>query len=163
MGFFGAFFAAMTLYWQFDVTGWALAIPFIGFAAIALAAAHVIRQPGEGIAPSPKAARVIMWSSIGEGIGLFLASNIVINLQRPEWLMPAMALVVGAHFIPIARAVPFRPFLALGAALMLAGAVGFVVPSQAGGAASGFLAALGLWTAAILAVRRDRRFKQASG
>lgn len=48
-----------------------------------------------GIEPSERAGRVIIWSSIGEGVGLFVAANIVQNLHRPELLLPAMALVVG--------------------------------------------------------------------
>lgn len=59
-----------------------------------------------------------MWSTIGEGIGLFLASNIVINLHRPDLLLPSMALVVGLHFLPIALATHLRPFSVLGAALL---------------------------------------------
>jgi hypothetical protein len=36
------------------------------------------------------------------------------NLHHPEWLMPAVALIVGLHFLPIAWAAPFPPFYALG-------------------------------------------------
>ena len=163
MGFFGAFFASMTLYWQFNMIGLLLAIPFVGFAIIGLSAARVIRQPGDGIVPSERAERAIMWSSIGEGVGLFLASNIVINLHHPEFLLPAMALVVGVHFIPIAHAAPFPPFYALGVALILFGLIGFAVATPLGGAISGFASAGGLWIASIVAVRRDGRFKRANG
>ena len=51
-----------------------------------------------------------MWSSIGEGVGLFAAAQLTISLGHRELLLPAMALVVGLHFLPIALAVPFRPF-----------------------------------------------------
>jgi hypothetical protein len=44
-----------------------------------------------------------------------------------------MALVVGAHFLPIAFAASFRPFYLLGAALILAAIAGFVVRTPAGG------------------------------
>ena len=39
----------------------------------------------------------------GEGIGIFIAVNIVINLHHRELIMPAIALVVGLHFIPLAK------------------------------------------------------------
>ncbi|RZM28052.1 MAG: hypothetical protein EOO88_10495 [Pedobacter sp.] len=39
----------------------------------------------------------------GEGIGIFLAVNIVTMINRPELKIPAMALVVGLHFIPLAK------------------------------------------------------------
>lgn len=155
MSFFGALFAALTMYWQWGTSDVALAMPFIVFAAIGLAAAYVIRLPGTGFTPSEKTERAIMWSSIAEGVGLFLAGNIVMNLHRPELLLPAMALVVGLHFLPIARAASFRVFYVLAAALVVSAVIGFILGAPAGGTVAGFMAAIGLWVAAMLAVRRD--------
>jgi hypothetical protein len=162
MSFFGALFAALTLSFQFGWTGLRLGLPFALFAAIALAAVMVIRRPGEGVSPSRQAERVIMWSSIGEGIGLFVAANLVINLGHREMLLPAMALVVGLHFLPMAHAMPFRPFYGLGIALLAAAAAGFALGGPTGGAVSGFAGAMALWVAALLAVRRDMQAKSAS-
>jgi hypothetical protein len=162
MSFFGAVFAATTLYWQLHILGIALAAPFIVFAAILLIAVCVIRLPGEGIIPSEKAKRAIMWSSTAEGFGTFLAANIVMNLHRPELLLPAIALVVGLHFLPIAYASAFPVFYVLGGALILLSIAGALVPAPLGGEISGFMAALSLWAAAILAVHRDWRAKQGS-
>lgn len=39
----------------------------------------------------------------GEGIGIFVAVNVVINLHHRELIVPAIALVVGLHFIPLAK------------------------------------------------------------
>ena len=163
MSFFGALFAALTLGLEFGWTGAMLGLPFAGFAAVALAAISVIRRPGEGVSPSPQAERVIMWSTIGEGIGLFVAANLVSNLGHREMLLPAMALVVGLHFLPIARAIPFRPFYVLGIALAAAAVVGFGAGRPLGGTVAGFAAAAALWTAALLAVRRDLQAKSSSG
>ena len=112
-------------------------------------------HPGEGIKPSPKEERAITWSSIGEGVGLFLAANLVINLHRPDLLLPWMALVVGLHFLPIAFAAGFRPFYVLGTALVVAAIMGFVVGAPTGGEVAGFMAAGALWLASGIAVRRD--------
>ena len=160
MSFFGAVFAALTLYWQWHLSGPVLALPFVIFALIGLAAGYVIRLPGVGIKPSARTERAIMWASIGEGVGLFLAANIVINLHRPEWLLPSMALVVGLHFIPIAAADSFRPFYVLGAVLILAALAGFVAPAPTGGELAGLAAAAALWLASAVAVRRDWRARQ---
>ena len=96
-----------------------------------------------------------MWSSIGEGIGLFLASNIFINLHRPDLLLPSMALVVGLHFLPIAFAAGFRPFYVLGTAVIVAATAGFIVGAPTGGEVAGLTAAGALWLASGIAVRRD--------
>ncbi len=159
MAFFGAVFATLTLFWQWHVTGAAAAAPFALFAIIAAAAVFVIRLPGAGIEPSERVARVILWSSIGEGIGLFLAANIVINLHCFELLLPAMALVVGLHFLPIAYAAAFRAFYVLGGGLCVTAAIGFIVGPPAGGEIAGSLAAAALWSAAVIAIMRDRRWK----
>lgn len=163
MSFFGAVFVALTMSWQLQISGPLLALPFLGFALIALAAVLVIRLPGAGVTLPEKAEKAIMWATIGEGVGLFLAANFAINLHRQDLLLPAMALVVGLHFVPIAIAAAFRPFLALGGALILAAVAGFLIGAPAGGEVAGFAAALALWVASILAVVRDRRAKLSSG
>lgn len=38
-----------------------------------------------------------------EGIGMFLAANIVVNLHHPELQVPAIALPVALHFFPLAK------------------------------------------------------------
>ncbi len=155
MSFFGAVFASMTLYWQWHLHGVVLALPFLGFILIGIAAHHVIRAPGEGITPSPGEERAIMGSSIGESVGLFLVANIVMNLHRPDLLLPSMALVVGLHFLPIAFAAGFRPFYGLATALIVAAIMGFVIKAPTGGEVAGFMAAGALWLASGMALRRD--------
>lgn len=38
-----------------------------------------------------------------QGIGIFLAINIMINLKLPHLIIPSVALVVGLHFFPLAK------------------------------------------------------------
>lgn len=155
MGFFGAVFASLTLALQFGWHGLPVGVPFAGFVAITLAAIVVIRRPGGRIARSRQGRRVVVWSTVGEGVGLFLAANLVINLGHPEFLLPATAFVVGLHFLPMGYGIPFRPFYWLGGVLLSAGAIGFAVGGTAGGTIAGLVAAASLWMAALLAVRRE--------
>jgi hypothetical protein len=157
MSFFGALFAALTLAFEFHWSGIILGLPFLGFVAIALAATLALRMPGEGIVPSKQAEKVIMWSSMAEGVGLFVAAQTTISLRHREMLLPAMALVVGLHFLPMARAIPFRPFYVLGIALLAASAAGFALGGTGGAKLAGFAGTIALWAAAILAVARERR------
>ena len=160
MSFFGALFAAMTLALQLHWTGPPLLLPFLPFIAIAILASRVLRMPGPGIAPSARGERVILWSSIGEGVGLFVAANLVVNVGHRELLLPAMALVVGLHFLPMAWGIPFRPFAYLGFCLLLSAFAGYVVPQPFGGEIAGAAAAIALVLAALLAVRRDWRARR---
>jgi hypothetical protein len=127
------------------------------FTVIALAALYVLRRSGGRNALSDRAKRTLVWSSTGEGVGIFIAINIAINLHRPEWRLPAMALVVGLHFMPIAYGAAFRAFYALGAALIVVALIGFAAPTPLGGYFAGIAAAMCLWTASVLGVLRDWR------
>ncbi|QJE01844.1 hypothetical protein HH212_18960 [Massilia forsythiae] len=162
MGFFGAVFAALTMHLQWQLGGVMLALPFIVFLAIGAAAAHTLRSEGDGIVLSERTRKALVWSSTGEGIGIFIAANVVANLHRPDLLLPAIALVVGLHFLPIAHAAAFRPFYVLGAFLLLAAAIGFAVAAPLGGDIAGIAAALALWCASAAAIGRDRQVKRAS-
>ncbi len=162
MSFFGSLFAAVTMYLQCNVSGAVLALPFMGCFVLWLAAGYVVRLPGEGIVLSEKARRAMMWSSIGEGIGLFLVSVLLVNVGRLDLRLPAMALIVGLHFLPIAFAVSFRPIYVLGAALILSAIVGFCTRAPLGGEIAGLVAAISLWVASLLALYRDWNAKRSS-
>ncbi len=159
MSFFGAVFASMTLLLQLKCSGLELGLPFIGFAGIAIAALLAIRLPGEGFARPEGSGRVMLWSSIGEGIGLFIVAHFLANLGHVELLLPAMALVVGLHFIPIAYWVPFRQLYILAAVIILGGIIGLSIHQPKGGVIAGFTAAAALALASIAAIRRERSAK----
>ena len=50
-----------------------------------------------------KRKRLFLIITSAEGLGIFLAVNIATNLGHPELRIPAMALVVGLHFFPLAK------------------------------------------------------------
>ena len=162
LGFFGALFAALTLYWQWHLSGPVLAVPFVVFIGICWWASRVARLPGVGVVPSARVRRSIKYSTVAEGIGLCAAANILILFGRIDLLLPTMALIVGLHFLPIALVASFRPFYLLGTALTLSAAIGFAVRAPLGGEIAGLLSAAGLWIAAVLAVRRDLAARQAA-
>ncbi len=159
MSFFGAGFASMTLLLQLQWRGLGLGLPFVGFAVIALAAMIVVRQPGDGFARPEGSGKVMLWSSMGEGVALFLVAQLVVNLGRPDLLLPAMALVVGLHFVPIAYWAPFSQLYILAAVIVAGGVVGLSIDQPAGGTVSGFTAAAALAGASIAAIRRERSAK----
>lgn len=153
MSSFGAVFLASTFAWNWHVSGPALILPFLVSVAIAVAAVYVLRQPGSGNVLSARAKRTLVWASTGEGIGIFVAINIVTNLHRPEWRLPAMVLVVGLHFLPIAYGAGFRVFYALAAALIAISLISFALPMPFGGELAGVGAATCLWIASVIAVQ----------
>ena len=162
MGFFGSVFASLTMHWQWGFTGMLLVFPFSVFAIIVLLAVCVLRMPGQRNALSAQARRAIIWSSMAEGVGLFIASTVIANLHHPEWQLPVMALIVGLHFLPIAFAASYRPFYMLAGVLIASAIIGVVAAAPTGGKIAGITAATSLWIAALLGVARDWRSKKAS-
>jgi hypothetical protein len=127
---------------------------------MAIAAMLAIRLPGDGFVRPEGSGRVILWSTIGEGIGLFIVANLLVNLGHTDLLLPAMALVVGLHFIPIAYWVPFRQLYTVAAVIILGGVAGLSIHQPDGGEIAGFTAAGGLALASIAAIRRERLAKR---
>mgnify|MGYP000650906518 CR=1 FL=1 len=162
MSFFGSVFASLTMHWQWGFTGIVLVIPFSVFAVIFLLSVCVLRMSGQRNTLSERTRRAIIWSSMAEGVGLFIASTIIANLHRPEWQLPVMALIVGLHFLPIAFAASYRPFYLLAGALIMAAIIGVVTAAPTGGEIAGIMAATSLWIAALLGVARDWKSKKAS-
>ena len=160
MSFFGALFASLTLLLELQVSGMAIGLPFVGFVLIASAALLVMRSPGTFAKPDG-AGRAIMWSSIGEGAALFVVNEALINLGRPDLIIPAMALIVGLHFIPIAYWAPFRPLYGLAAVMVISGLAGLLMAQPMGGTVAGFTAAGALIIASISAVAREWSAKRA--
>jgi hypothetical protein len=70
-------------------------------------------------------------------------------------VLPAMAFVVGLHFLPIAYGTGVRAYYMLGAALIAVASIGIAMPSPSGGAFSGVAAAACLWSASVIAVLQD--------
>lgn len=104
-----------------------------------------------------RAEKVVQWASIGEGLGILIAINVADNLGHPELKLAAIALVVGLHFLPMAYAIPFWQFYVLGAALVFTSILGMCMPQPMGSAFAVFMACVGLWMAALFAMRREVR------
>ena len=159
MGFFGAVFATMSLVLELHLRGALLVLPFLAFAAIAAFAVLILRLPGQGLSRSKHAGRVIMRSTIGEGIGLVVVANLVVNFGNQDMLIPAVAMVVGFHFLPMGWGIPFHSFYVIGFALILTALFGLLVVQPVGAELTGFAAAAVLMVASIVAIRRDRRMR----
>lgn len=66
------------------------------------AAKLVPKDSVEGGAEQKKRDKRFNYILIAEGVGIFLAVNIVNNIGHPELDVPAIALIVGLHFFPLA-------------------------------------------------------------
>lgn len=58
-------------------------------------------------------------ASAVEGVAIFAAVTVLVNLGRRDLIAPAVAIIVGVHFLPLARWFP-APIYYLTAALLVA-------------------------------------------
>lgn len=131
----------------------ALALPFIvSLAIIGVAFRRQKERTGAETPEDERIGRVIMWSSAGEGIGIFLVVNILRNVGLGDRLMPGIAAVVGLHFLPMAALIPFPRFYALAVALIGVAIAACFTSAELGALLAGLGAALALWVAAALAL-----------
>ena len=164
---FGALWAAAGV-----VTAGAAAWAWIAIAVIAVALAlqalKLLRAhpavdealPPALAAQRRRAGRIFLWTSVGEGVGIFLAVNVVTNLGHPQWQPAAVLLVVGLHFLPLASAFGYRPHVVTGLA-MTAWAVAYPACFAAGALAPAglFGAAAILFASAAWALRSVRAIR----
>lgn len=158
MSFFGAGFATWA---SVLLAGWAsptLALGPLVFLAVAVVASLKIRRTAKGAySPSPGAARVMSLSSAAEGVAIPIVALTLANTGHAKATLPGIALVVGLHFLPMAWAIPFRFFYVLAAVLIMTACAGFLFSQPGGSILVGYVAALTLWIASVLALRRGPR------
>lgn len=131
------------------------------------------------VAPAIVAAMLLMWASrqpIGtgtpvegahvgrvvgiataiEGVAIFLVANVLINLHMPTLVMPAIAIIVGLHFVPLARWIPVQLYYWTGAGLITVGLGAILLPPDTRATATGVAAALVLWASGMMLAGRGR-------
>ena len=118
------------------IVAWARRVPGVGTHR---QGAHVNRLVG-------------MWSAI-EGVAIGVSVLVLGALHLPQAILPVIAVIVGLHFLPLARHIPVRLYYATGAALAAVGGVGLAVPVAARPWWVGLGAAVVLWTTAVALAR----------
>jgi hypothetical protein len=158
MSFFGAVFFVAAIVPE---TGWRtplLLVPCIAFAVFSIAAIRRLRSATPQTADeNPRSDRIISWATVGEGVAIPVMIVAVDNTGHPGLVLPGIALIVGLHFLPMAYAIPFPRFYALGGSLIVAAALGAVLPAPVGWIVSGLSASAALWMASVVALRRQQR------
>jgi len=115
------------------------------------------REPGTAGSRGPHVGKLVgRWSAI-EGVAIFVTGNVLQNLHRGDLMVPAIAIIVGLHFFPLARGIPVRLYHATGAGLVLAGIIGLLLPAAERPMAVGMSAALVLWATALIVLLRARK------
>lgn len=101
--------------------------------------------------------RLLLIWTIAEFVALGIVTNLLLLSHFEHAIAPAGVIIVGAHFVPLARGIPAPLYYATGACLISVGAVAlFLAPPLALNVAA-FGAAIILWASAIVLLSKGER------
>lgn len=98
---------------------------------------------------------LFIWSGL-EVLALIVAGNVLVARHRLDLVLPVFAIIVGLHFLPLARGIPVRFYYATGLGLVVVGLAGIAAPAFHLPLVTGVLAAVILWFSAIGLIRGIR-------
>lgn len=103
------------------------ALPLVGVAWRLAHLDRAARSSSDGdTAEGARRDRLVMWASAVEGVAIFLIAGVVLpSTGHREATVSAIALIVAAHFIPLARGLPAPAYYVSAAALGCLGLLGF--------------------------------------
>ena len=100
---------------------------------------------------------VVQW------VAIFGTITLLTNWQLNGWIVSAILLIVGAHFLPLAQIFGSRQHVVTGAALMLCAVVAVVLPASARNTVECVSAGVILWASAAIALYSGFRLVPPSG
>ena len=153
LNIFGAIWGAIGL----AGLGWpAKALPIVISTALITWASR-IPAPERTAADAKRIGRLIgIWTMV-EGVAIFATFALTPKLGIPDAAVPILAIVVGLHFLPIARGIPMPVYYATGLAMIATGAVALLMPAADRYAATGIPCAIILWASCVAIGQRARR------
>lgn len=75
--------------------------------------------------------RLVGIASAIEGVAIFVVANVLVNLGLRAWVAPAVAVIVGLHFVPLAARLPAPAYYATAALLVALGGAGALMHDPA--------------------------------
>lgn len=134
----------------------ATAIP-IAISVVLIGWASRMALPGRTGADAKRIGRLIaFWSSV-QGVAIFATFALCQRLGITDAAVPILAIIVGLHFLPLARGIPTPIYDATGLAMIVVGAVALLLPAPIRYAATGIPCAIILWVTCLALVARGRR------
>ena len=122
---------------------WALLPCLISVALIVIAGR--VHLPDRTGADAARAKKVLGWAFGIEMIAIFVATTALGHFGAQAYVMAAAAAIVGLHFVPLAIGLPAPAYYATGGLLVLAAAIGLMLPEPARDLSISVTAAMILW------------------
>jgi hypothetical protein len=102
-----------------------------------------------------------LWSAV-EGLAVFVVANLLLNIGMTRLIWPAIGLIVGLHFLPLARGMARPIYYATAAGTIAASLIAMTLPGPWPQVFVGCAAALVLWATSLAILRRTSRAQRAA-
>jgi hypothetical protein len=100
----------------------------------------------------------------GEGVLIFAAVNVLNNLQLGEYVISAIAAIVGLHFLPLARLYRLPMYYVVGGIMTAAALVSLALPASIRMSALAITMSVIVWATCAIVIRKGFALgKQVSG
>lgn len=128
---------------------WFVVPPIISVVVFMAARRVFARLPARSAEEERRIGRLIGLWSAAEGIGFAIVGTALANTGLPALIPAALAVIVGMHFLPLARGMPNRLYYATGIAMIGAGVANILAPDGFGVRALTVACGAVLWVTAI--------------
>jgi hypothetical protein len=93
--------------------------------------------------------RIIGWALGGEGLAIAVVSHLMVKAGLIAFIVPAVAIIVGLHFLPLAVLLKVRIYYATALLITLAGLAGLLIDPSHRGLMTGLPVAGLLWLTCV--------------
>ena len=167
MGGFGAVWLAMGIGAAGVPVRVAIAIVVPVFVLIACLGATLRRRLPKLSGPESPEKKQMMSAfgvvNVVQWVAIFGTIQLLTSWHLYGWIVSAIVLIVGAHFLPLARIFGVRQHVVTGAALMLCAAAAIVLPASVRDVVECVSAGVILWASAAIALYSGFRLAPPSG
>jgi len=136
------------------VVGYVLAAIVAMVVAVAALRSPPGGTPRQALSRNP--GRDFVLVNLAQTVLILVAVVVFVRVDRPVLIAPAACVVVGLHFLPLARIFGIPLYVSTGAILLVAGVLGFALFAAGASAVLvtvGFAAAVTLWGTSLLLPR----------
>ena len=113
--------------WASNASPLLYCIPFIVSATLIVAASRRKAKIAVPAADGRRVGRLVGIASACEGLAILAAFAFLPNMQAADFAVSVITIIVGVHFIPLARWLPARPYYSSAALLVALGVTGLTI------------------------------------
>jgi membrane protein implicated in regulation of membrane protease activity len=123
--------------------------PIISVLLIFIARRRLRGAPARSPEEAKRPGRIVGWAAGGEGIAIAVVANLLILNGQRALVLPAIAIIVGLHFLPLALLLKVRIYYATALLIIVAGVAGLVLDAPLRNLVTGLTTAGLLWLTCV--------------